>query len=323
MVESTPPHVTMKPSKKKTKKKPKQGKLVVATRDAKGNIYIGKSKQTTIMGDMAIFLFIGIFAITVFVFGVKAINVFVNKKEAAVGDASTTMVPLMDKAQVVTEPKILTNNPLSPSPTSTSKPVTKTMMSVSDLMDQKEQSINYRANQENRNRGPTKAVILPKSWKSNATEVDSIYHLGNSVTVGWDTIPITSFSVTISIRLSNPPLPEPNPDFFHKILATNPITNGLVIAMPGKNKYRISIGSEHGLIYVRPKSFWSPDHEVFQIRFIQVNPGNTRIETIFNGHESILKKNANVSISLLRSLPPQLNVYNTFKIENIWVTYSP
>ena len=245
----------------------------------------------------------------------------------------TTQVPLPMEQPDITLPPDLTSKPYpGPLYTGTPKlsdatpspaPKDTRLPTIAEEMKRKPESINYRKMSDNNNSGPIKAVVVPEPWKMNAVEVDSIFNIEDVVVCGWTEIPISSFSVTISFRMSNPPIVQHNKNFFHVVLNTDPFENGLVIAMPGKDHYRVSIGSERNLLFKRPKAYWKWDHEVFQIRFIQLNAETTRIETIFNGHESVLKNEARVPISTIRALPTKVEIKDPFKIENFWVSYAP
>jgi hypothetical protein len=277
------------------------------SQDSAGDIVVGAQARRYELGDMFMYIFFGLFVVVVYVVIMKTVGVISNSNNASTsenllamgaggGDGSGGASGDAGLAKLVSAPG---------------------------------SSVNYVPGTVNRNRGPEKVVVVPQRWTANGMERDATFHLGNRVVVHWSEIPVSASRVTISLRMSNPPLVDAaggggdsSKDFSHVVIATSPFAGGLVISMPDKEHYRVDIGSARRLMFRRNPEYWDPKHEVFEVSFTQDAGDRALVESNYNGFSEVLETRiGGASVPVLRSLPMNVEIRDPFKLENFWVSY--
>ena len=174
-------------------------------------------------------------------------------------------------------------------------------------------------------KGEPKQIVVPKRWRETSIDNTANFTLAKKMVVRWDLIPVTARVVTFGFRMSNPPIPgeDKHNRVMHPLLASIPNSSGISVSFMDRGKYRIDAGSRfRQLTYVRDSSDFDPTEERVEIRFTQVGPGKTRVEMIYNGEDSVLAAEKDASVADIRHWPQQLKVFETDKIQNIWLSYA-
>lgn len=174
-------------------------------------------------------------------------------------------------------------------------------------------------------KGEPKQVVTPEHWESSPVERTGNYTLAKDMVVRWDLIPSSARVVTFGLRMSNPPITgmDTHNKKVFPLVASIPASSGISVSFMDRGKYRIDAGRHYRrLNYVRDTSDYDPNEERIEVRFTQVAPGKTRVEMIYNGEDTIIASEKEASVHEIRTWPQKLKVYDTDKIQNIWLTYN-
>jgi hypothetical protein len=171
-------------------------------------------------------------------------------------------------------------------------------------------------------KGPSKLWVIPQKWEDYIKEDEGVYTMSAEPVVRWDLIPVSARVVTLGFRMSNPPITDKQTDFKHHVLTSVPASAGVAISFEGRSKYKLDLGKDQNMLYVRDDSLWEPNVERVEVRLTQTGPTSTRIEIIYNGADKVISSEQHIPVSQIKAWPQKTKIFDPRKIQNVWVTYN-
>lgn len=171
-------------------------------------------------------------------------------------------------------------------------------------------------------RGEPKGVIIPRVWDNAMIQRDANYTMSGEPVIRWDLIPMSARVVTLGFLMSNPPVTVDDPTFTQYVLSSVPAGAGITVGFNGRSRYKIEVGKSQHMDYVRDNTYWQPEMERVEIRFTQLDASHTRVELLYNGADKVITSEQHIPVSDIRAWPQKTKIFNTGKIQNVWVAYN-